>query len=141
MAQKYYFQYYKYNWAWNIAFWKNYLISIRINTINLQNINIVTAFIHNIWSIYSVRADGPNLTHVTVEQVSVMRSRSECSTHPHSMIDWLQPHKHYIMSLWLQLKGVGGGTGYSSGILAPPPFHEIRIKSLLLPKVNHSFVR
>ena len=41
----------------------------------------------------------------------------------------------------IQLKGVGGGTGDCSGILALPPLHEIPIKSLLFPKVDHSFVR
>ena len=63
------------------------------------------------------------------------------STHPHSMVDWLQSQRHYIMSLWLQLKGVDGGPGYSCGILAPAPLHEILIKSLLFRKVDHSFVR
>ena len=42
---------------------------------------------------------------------------------------------------WLQLKGVGGGTSNSYGILALPPLHEICIKSLLFPKVDHSFGR
>ena len=70
-----------------------------------------------------------------------MRRQSEGSTHPHSMVDWVQAQRHYIMSLWLQLKGVGGGTGYSSGILPPPTLNKPRIKSLLFPKVDHSFVR
>ena len=42
---------------------------------------------------------------------------------------------------WLmQLKDVGGGTGNSISILAPPPLHDIHTKSLF-PKVDHSFVR
>ena len=125
-----------------LLFGQNYLIFNIINTINLQNIIIVTAFSFNIWKQRFCRGWwAKSHTHVIVEQVSVIRRRSECSTHPHSIVDWLQPQRHYIMSLWLQLKGVGGGTWYISGILAPPPLHEIRMKLLLFPKIDHSFVR
>ena len=71
---------------------------------------------------------------------SLNNEKAEGAAHPQSLNDWLQPQIPYIMSLWLQLKDVGDDTGYSS-FLARPPLYEIRIKSLLFPKVDHSFVR
>ena len=98
-----------------LFFKENYLISNILNTINLQNITIVSAFSYNTWKQIFCRGWWAKFnTYVTVGQVSVMRRRSECSTHPHSMIDWLQPQRHYIMPIDCNWRVVGGGTGYSS---------------------------
>ena len=79
-------------------------------------------------------------THVKVKQVPC-DEEAERVQHTSTLDDCLtESQRYYIMSLWLQLTGVGGGSEYSYGILAPPSLHEIRIKSLLFPKFDYSFV-
>ena len=81
------------------------------------------------------------ILHTRNSGASVSDEEAERVQHTPTLDNWLiaTTETYYYISV-IAMKGVGGSTGYSSSILAPPLLHEIRIKSLWFPKVDLSFI-